>query len=170
MNDKEIVLTAEGLSKIEHELDELKTVHRREVNDRIRQAKEYGDLSENAEYEDAKQEQAFIEGRILKLEAMIRNARLIDESEYVADEVHLGAVVKVKDLKNNESYEFSIVGSAEADPSNRRISNESPLGKAMMGHKKGAVVDVITPRGQVKYKIESIKSNAPKKAAAKKAS
>jgi len=170
LNDKEIVLTAEGLSKIEHELDELKTVHRREVNDRIRQAKEYGDLSENAEYEDAKQEQAFIEGRILKLEAMIRNARLIDESEYVADEVHLGAVVKVKDLKNNESYEFSIVGSAEADPSNRRISNESPLGKAMMGHKKGATIDVVTPRGQVKYKIESIKSNAPKKATAKKAS
>ena len=106
MNDKEIVLTAEGLSKLEQELDELKTVHRREVNDRIRQAKEYGDLSENAEYEDAKQEQAFIEGRILKLEAMIRNARLIDESEYAADEVHLGAIVKVKDLKNNDSYEF----------------------------------------------------------------
>lgn len=116
MNDKEIVLTAEGLSKIETELDELKTNHRREVNDRIRQAKEYGDLSENAEYEDAKQEQAFIEGRILKLEAMVRNARLIDESEYASDEVHLGAVVKVKDLKNNDSYEFTIVGSAEADP------------------------------------------------------
>ena len=128
MNDKEIVLTAEGLTKLETELDELKTVHRREVNDRIRQAKEYGDLSENAEYEDAKQEQAFIEGRILKLEAMIRNARIIDESEYAADEVHLGAIVKVKDLKTNDGYEFSIVGSAEADPSNRRISNESPLG------------------------------------------
>ncbi len=99
MNDKEIVLTAEGLTKLEQELDELKSVHRREVNDRIRQAKEYGDLSENAEYEDAKQEQAFIEGRILKLEAMIRNARIIDESEYAADEVHLGAIVKVKDLK-----------------------------------------------------------------------
>ncbi|HEY5427016.1 MAG TPA: transcription elongation factor GreA [Candidatus Tumulicola sp.] len=167
MNDKEIALTAEGLTKLETELDELKTVHRREVNDRIRQAKEYGDLSENAEYEDAKQEQAFIEGRILKLEAMIRNARLIDESEYAADEVHLGAIVKVKDLKTSEGYEFSIVGSAEADPSNRRISNESPLGRALIGHKKGVTVDVATPRGLAKYKIESIKSSSPKKAAKK---
>jgi len=167
LNEKEIVLTAEGLAKIELELDELKSVHRREVNDRIRQAKEYGDLSENAEYEDAKQEQAFIEGRILKLETMIRNARLIDESEYAADEVHLGAIVKVRDLKNNDGYEFSIVGSAEADPSNRRISNESPLGHALMGHKKNATVDVATPRGVVKYKIESIKSSSPKKAAKK---
>ncbi|HEY1883851.1 MAG TPA: transcription elongation factor GreA [Candidatus Cybelea sp.] len=167
MNDKEIVLTAEGLTKLEQELDELKSVHRREVNDRIRQAKEYGDLSENAEYEDAKQEQAFIEGRILKLEAMIRNARIIDESEYAADEVHLGAVVKVRDMKKNDGYEFSIVGSAEADPSNQRISNESPLGRALMGHKKGTVVDVVTPRGVVKYKIEAIKSNSPKKAAKK---
>ena len=165
MNDKEIVLTAEGLEKLEQELDELKIVHRKEVNDRIRQAKEYGDLSENAEYEDAKQEQAFIEGRILKLEAMIRNARIIDESEYAADEVHLGATVKVRDMKKNELYEFSIVGSAEADPTNRRISNESPLGRALIGHKKNTVVDVTTPRGVVKYKIEAIKSNAPKKAA-----
>ena len=167
MNDKETVLTAEGLAKLVQELDELKTVHRRDVNDRIRQAKEYGDLSENAEYEDAKQEQAFIEGRILKLEVMIRNARIIDESEYAADEVHLGAVVKVKDLKTSDSYEFSIVGSAEADPTNRRISNESPLGRALIGHKKGATVDVATPRGLAKYKIESIKSSAPKKAAKK---
>ena len=91
VNDKEIVLTKEGLEKMERELDDLKSVHRRAVNDRIRQAKEFGDLSENAEYENAKQEQAFIEGRIMKLESMIRNARLIDESEYAADEVHLGA-------------------------------------------------------------------------------
>ena len=91
MNDKEIILTRDGLKKLEDELDELKTVHRREVNDRIRQAKEFGDISENAEYEDAKQEQAFVEGRILKLEAMIRNARIIDQSDFVADAVHLGA-------------------------------------------------------------------------------
>lgn len=172
MNEKEIVLTAEGLAKLQNELDELKTVHRKEVNDRIRQAKEYGDLSENAEYEDAKQEQAFIEGRILKLEQMIRNSRIINEAEYASDEVHLGASVKVKDLKNNDSYEFSIVGSAEADPVNQRISNESPLGRALIGHKKGETVDVTTPRGVVKYKIESIKngSAAPAKKAAKKAS
>ena len=123
-NEKEIVLTREGLENLEPELDDLKSIHRREVNDRIRQAKEFGDLRENAVYEDAKQEQAFIEGRILKLEQMIRNARLIDESDYAADEVHLGSTVKVKDLKTGSSHEFSIVGSAEADPVNQRISNE----------------------------------------------
>lgn len=173
MNDKEIVLTPEGLEKLQNELDELKTVHRREVNDRIRQAKEYGDLSENAEYEDAKQEQAFIEGRILKLEGMIRNSRIIDESEYAADEVHLGATVKVKDLKNGEAYEFHVVGSAEADPTAKRISNESPLGRALIGHKKGETVDVSTPRGVVKYKIDAIKNGSgatPAKKTAKKAS
>ncbi|MHB8179013.1 MAG: transcription elongation factor GreA [Vulcanimicrobiaceae bacterium] len=171
MNEKEIVLTPEGLSKLQDELDELKTVHRREVNDRIRQAKEYGDLSENAEYEDAKQEQAFIEGRIMKLESMVRNAKLIDESEYAADEVHLGCTVKVKDLKNGENYEFSIVGSTEADPSKRRISNESPLGRSLIGHKKGETVDVTTPRGMVKYKIDAIKSSSiPAKKTTKKAS
>jgi transcription elongation factor GreA len=171
LNDnKETVLTPEGLTKIQTEVDELKSVHRREVNDRIRQAKEYGDLSENAEYEDAKQEQAFIEGRILKLEQMIRNARLIDESEYASDEVHLGSTVKVKDLKTGESYDFSLVGSAEADPAGHRISNESPLGSALIGHKKGESVDVTTPRGVMKYKIESIKSNGLAKKVAKKAS
>lgn len=170
MNEKEIVLTREGLEKYERELEDLKTNHRREVNDRIRQAKEFGDLSENAEYEDAKQEQAFIEGRILKLESMIRNARIIEDSEYNAGEVHLGATVKVKDLKTGSTHEFAIVGSAEADPVNQRISNESPLGRALIGHKKGATVDVTTPRGLVKYKVEAIKSGAAPKKAAKKAS
>ncbi len=163
MNDKEIILTPEGLTKLQQELDDLKSVHRREVNDRIRQAKEYGDLSENAEYEDAKQEQAFIEGRILRIESMIRNVRIIDESEYAAGEVHLGAVVKIKDIKNDENYEFTIVGSAEADPPKQRISNESPLGGALMGHKKGETVDVTTPRGVVKYRIEQIKTNGSSK-------
>ena len=176
LNDKEIVLTRDGLKKLEDELDELKTVHRKEVNERIRQAKEFGDISENAEYEDAKQEQAFIEGRILKLEGMIRNSRILDESEYATDEVHIGATVKVKDLKNNENYEFHIVGSAEADPSAKRISNESPLGRALIGHKKGETVDVSTPRGVVKYKIDGIRngngstSATTAKKAAKKAS
>lgn len=170
MNEKETVLTREGFEKLERELDELKTVHRRDVNDRIRQAKEFGDLSENAEYEDAKQEQAFIEGRILKLEQMIRNVRIIEESAYALDEVQPGAVVKVKDLKTNSTHEFSIVGFAEADPVNHRISNESPLGRALIGHKKGESVDVTTPRGLVRYKIEAIKHGsapAPKKAAKK---
>ena len=156
LNEKEIVLTRDGLKKLQEELDELKTVHRREVNERIRQAKEFGDISENAEYEDAKQEQAFVEGRILKLEGMIRNARIIDQSDYVADEVHLGATVRVKETGSGSAHEFTIVGSAEADPKNARLSNESPLGRALMGRKRGDVVDVTTPRGQMKYKIESI--------------
>ena len=167
MNEKEIVLTREGLAKLENELDELKTVHRREVNDRIRQAKEFGDISENAEYEDAKQEQAFVEGRIMKLEQMIRNAQIIDDGEYTDGEVHLGSTVKVKDLDRGEAHEFTIVGSAESDPPNKRLSNESPLGRALLGRKKGETVDVTTPRGVTKYKIEAIKGNAPKKAAKK---
>lgn len=169
MNDKELVLTKEGLQKLEEELDELKTVHRREVNERIRQAKEFGDISENAEYEDAKQEQAFVEGRILKVESMIRNARLIDESEYSQDEVHLGAKVAVKDVKTGQSYDFTIVGSTEADPVNGRLSNESPLGAALMKRKKGESISVQTPRGVTNYKIEGINSTK-KRAAAKKAS
>ena len=113
MNDKDLVLTAEGLTKLEEELEELKTVHRREVNEKIRHAKEFGDISENAEYEDAKQEQAFVEGRILKVEAMIRNARIIDASEFAQDEVHLGASVKIKETKAGTAHEFMIVGSTE---------------------------------------------------------
>jgi len=167
LNEKEIILTSDGLKKLEEELDELKTVHRKEVNERIRQAKEFGDISENAEYEDAKQEQAFVEGRVLKLEGMIRNARIIDQSDYVADEVHLGATVMVKEMAGGVSHEFTIVGSAEADPKNKRLSNESPLGGALMGRKKGETVDVTTPRGQMKYKIEGINKAAKK---AKKAS
>jgi len=168
VNDKELVLTKEGLVKLEEELDDLKTVHRREVNERIRQAKEFGDISENAEYEDAKQEQAFVEGRILKIEGLVRNARIIDSSEYAQDEVHLGASVKVKDAKAGASHEFTIVGSTEADPVNGRLSNESPLGSALIGKKKGETVDVNTPRGVTTYKIEGI--NSTKKKVAKKAS
>ncbi|MGH7728112.1 MAG: transcription elongation factor GreA [Vulcanimicrobiaceae bacterium] len=168
MNDKELVLTQEGLRKLEEELDDLKTVHRREVNDRIRQAKEFGDISENAEYEDAKQEQAFVEGRILKVEAMLRSARVIDASDYSSSEVHLGATVKIKDQKSGLSREFTIVGSTEADPTNGRLSNESPLGHALLGKKKGETFEVKTPRGPVSYKIEAI--NSTKKKVAKKAS
>lgn len=163
MSEKEIILTADGLKKLEEELDDLRTVHRREVNERIRQAKEFGDLSENAEYEDAKQEQAFVEGRILKLEAMIRNARVINQSDFIADAVHLGATVKVKDVASGKSFEYTIVGSAEADPKNARLSNESPVGRSLMGHKIGETVDVETPRGIIKYKIESLNKATGKK-------
>jgi transcription elongation factor GreA len=159
LNDKEIILTAEGLQKLQEELDELKTVHRKEVNDRIRQAKEYGDLSENAEYEDAKQEQAFIEGRIMKLEAMIRNAKIIVEGEGGADEVHLASTVRVKNLTTGSENEYTIVGSAESDPLRAKISNESPIGTALIGAKPGQTVTATTPSGDVQLKIISIKAN-----------
>ena len=162
MNENEVLVTKEGLQKLIDELDELKTVHRKEVNDRIRQAKEFGDISENAEYEDAKQEQAFVEGRVLKLEGMIRNARLIEATDMTSDEVHIGATVRVKDVKGGIFHEFTIVGSAEADPRNHRLSNESPLGKSLIGRKPNDIVDVTTPRGVTQYQIESINKAAKK--------
>jgi len=159
MQEKETVLTVEGLRKLEAELEELKTVHRKEVNDRIRQAKEFGDISENAEYEDAKQEQAFIEGRIMKLEAMIRNAKIITEGEGSADEVHLASTVRVKNLTTGNEHEYTIVGSAESDPLHSKISNESPIGTALMGAKPGMTVTANTPSGDVNLRIISIKAN-----------
>jgi len=157
MTEKEVILTEDGLRKVEAELDELKSVHRKEVNDRIRQAKEFGDISENAEYEDAKQEQAFVEGRILKLEAMIRNAKIIVEGEGGADEVHLGSTVKVRNATSGAEAEYTIVGSAESDPLNAKISNESPIGVALMGAKPGSTVTAATPGGEVQLKIVSIR-------------
>ena len=159
MQEKETVVTAEGLKKLESELDELKTVHRKEVNDRIRQAKEFGDISENAEYEDAKQEQAFIEGRIMKLEAMIRGAKIITEGEGGADEVHLASTVRVKNLSTNTEAEYTIVGSAESDPLRSKISNDSPIGQALMGAKPGATVTATTPNGDVQLRVVSIRAN-----------
>lgn len=159
MTEKETVVTEEGLRKLESELEELKTVHRKEVNDRIRQAKEFGDISENAEYEDAKQEQAFIEGRIMKLEAMIRNAKIIREGEGGADEVHLGSTVKVKNLTTGAENDYTIVGSAESDPLNAKISNESPIGRALMGAKPGQTVSATAPSGEVPLKVMTIRAN-----------
>src|SRR6202165_5054293 len=153
MTEKETVVTEEGLRKLEGELEELKTVHRKEVNDRIRQAKEFGDISENAEYEDAKQEQAFIEGRIMKLEAMIRNAKIIHEGEGGADEVHLGSTVKVRNLATNSEAEYTIVGSAESDPMNAKISNESPIGRCLAGAKPGQPVTASAPNGGIRLKV-----------------
>jgi len=159
VTEKEVILTEDGLHKLETELDELKTVHRKEVNDRIRQAKEFGDISENAEYEDAKQEQAFVEGRILKLEAMIRNAKIIVEGEGGADEVHLGSTVRVKHASGGAEAEYTIVGSTESDPLNAKISNESPIGVALMGAKPGSTVTASTPGGDVLLKVISIRGN-----------
>jgi transcription elongation factor GreA len=157
MGEKEVILTLEGLKKLEQELEQLKSVRRREVAERIKQAIEFGDISENSEYEDAKNEQAFIEGRILTLEKMLRNAKVIDEGEIHTDVVSIGSTVLLKDMEVGDEINYTIVGSAEADPSANKISNESPVGKAILGKKKGSVVEVSVPAGKLKYKILKIK-------------
>lgn len=154
--EKETFLTSEGLRKMEEELEHLKLVHRKEVAERIRQAKEFGEIAENPEYEAAKNEQAFLEGRILTLEKLLRNARLIDESEHHT-KVTIGSRVKLRDLETDEETEYTIVGSAEADPAHKKISNESPVGQAILNAGKGKIVEVVTPQGCLKYKIISVK-------------
>ncbi|MDD3925541.1 MAG: transcription elongation factor GreA [bacterium] len=154
--EKEMYLTPEGLKKLEDELDHLKTVHRKEIAERIRQAKDFGEIAENPEYEAAKNEQAFLEGRILTLEKLLRNAKLIDESEHHT-KVTVGSHVRLRDMETKEEFDYTIVGSAEADPARNKISNESPVGKAIMDAGKGKVVEVSTPQGGLKYKIISVK-------------
>lgn len=156
MKEKDVMLTVEGLKKLEDELEQLKTVRRREVAQRIKQAIEFGDISENSEYEDAKNEQAFIEGRILTLEKMLRNAKIIDDENLGTDEVSLGSTVLLKDLEFGDEVEYTIVGSMEADPENSKISNESPVGRAILGKHKGSVVEVNVPAGALKYEIVDI--------------
>jgi transcription elongation factor GreA len=153
MAEKEVLLTLAGLKKLEQELEYLKTVKRRQVAERIKQAIEFGDISENSEYDDAKNEQAFVEGRILTIERMLRNAKVIDDNDYNPDEVGIGATVKLYDLENHEQLTYTIVGSAEANLSENKISNESPVGKALLGQKAGNVVEVTVPAGQLKYQI-----------------
>jgi len=157
MSDKEIILTQDGLKRLEEELENLKSVKRREVAERIKIAIGYGDISENSEYEDAKNEQAFIEGRIITLEKMLRNARIINNDEIDTDTVSIGSIVTVEDVEYGDTMEYAIVGTAEADPSQNKISNESPVGKAILGKKKGTIVDVNVPAGIIKYKIVDIK-------------
>ena len=157
MAEKTIMLTVEGLRKLEEKLDYLKAVRRRAVAERIKQAIEFGDISENSEYEDAKNEQAFIEGEVLTLEKNLRNAKLIDEGEISTEVVTLGSVVLLKDLEFDDEIEYSIVGSAEADPSDLKISNESPVGLAILGQKVGSVVEVNVPAGILKYEVLGIK-------------
>jgi len=156
MSEKEVILTPEGLKKLEGELEMLKTVKRREVAERIKVAIGYGDISENSEYDDAKNEQAFIEGRVITLEKMLRNARIINDEEVDTDIVSIGSRVKLKDLEFGDEVEYSIVGTAESDPSENKISNESPVGKAILGKEKGATVDVNVPDGIIQYEIIDI--------------
>ena len=151
MAEKQTILTEEGLRKLEEELEFLKTERRSQVAERIKQAIDFGDISENSEYEDAKNEQAFIEGKIADLEKKLRNVQIIKKND--ADVVTVGSTVLLKDLEMDDVAEYTIVGSTEADPMEFRISNESPVGAAILGQRVGGVVEVHVPAGVLKYQI-----------------
>jgi transcription elongation factor GreA len=155
---KEIILTPEGYEKLRQEIEFLSNEKRREVAERIRIARECGDITENAEYDDAKNEQALLEHRIATLEDRLRSARVLEKGDVKKDEVSVGSRVKLKDMETNKTVEYRIVGSAEANPSESKLSNESPVGKAILGRKKGEVVEVAAPRGALKFKILDIKA------------
>ena len=157
MSEQEVILTAAGLRTYERELDELKRVRRQEIAERIKQAIEYGDISENSEYDSAKNEQAFIEQRITELERMLRRAVIIREDENLSvEEVSLGVHVRIKLLEDNEEFLYALVGSVEANPLQKRISNESPLGRALLGKRAGDIVDVSLSAGVARYQILEI--------------
>lgn len=154
---KKYVMTYEGITKLEEELEFLKTAKRKDITEKIKVALGYGDLSENSEYDDAKNEQAFVEGRIIQLENRLRNSSVVDEDDIEKDVVSIGAIVKVKDYQFDEEVEFYIVGSAEADPMVNKISNESPVGSALVGKKVGAILEVTVPEGVSKYEVLEVR-------------
>lgn len=156
MAEKKVVLTYEGLQRMEEELEDLKVVRRKEVAEKIKEARGQGDLSENAEYDSAKEEQAEIEARIVVLEKMLRNAEVIDDDEVRSDVISVGSKVELLDMEFNETVEYVIVGSAEADPLQGRISNESPVGQGLLGHSVGETVVIEAPAGALGYKILGI--------------
>ena len=153
---KETVLTSEGLVKLEQELENLKTVRRREVADKIKVAISFGDLSENSEYDEAKNEQAMIEARILQIEAMLKNVKILDVGELDTEVVNVGSKVHVLDVEFDEDETFHIVGSTEANPDAGKISDESPVGKGLLGHRVSDIVAIPVPNGTVNYKILDI--------------
>ena len=155
---KEVILTPEGYKKLHEEIEYLSNEKRREVADRIRIAREFGDIAENAEYDDAKNEQALLEHRIAMLEERLRDAKVINKKDVAKDVVSVGSKVKLRDVTAKQTVEYHIVGSAEANPAKNKLSNESPVGKAIIGHKKGDVVEVTAPRGSLKFKILEIKA------------
>ncbi len=155
-NNEELLLTKDGLEKLENELHHLRTVKRKEIAARIKEAISYGDITDNSEYEDAKNEQAFIEGRIITLEKLLRRARLLEKSDNDDLYISLGSVVKLKDKNAGNNLQYTIVSTAETDPSEKKISNESPVGKALIGLSVGDEVEVKVPAGTVKYIIEEI--------------
>lgn len=158
-DDKVTLITKDGLSKLKEELNFLKEVKRKEVAERLREAISYGDLSENAEYEEAKNEQAFVEGRILELEEKVKFAKIIDEKSKKGAIVQLGSGVIIQNLTNRgkNEEEYTIVGSTEADPINHKISNVSPVGKALLDRRVGEVIRVVAPAGMIEYKIVKVR-------------
>ena len=156
VSEKKVMLTYEGLEKLENELDYLKTTKRKEVSEKIKQALSFGDLSENSEYDEAKNEQGQVEARIAQLENMLKNAKVIDDDEIDINVVSLGSRVEVLDMEFDEKCVYTIVGSTEADPSKQIISDESPVGKALIGHKVDDVVDAEVPSGVIQFKILAI--------------
>ncbi len=156
--EQEVILTVAGLKKIEVELDQLRTVHRKRVAQRIRESMQMaGELNENSEFEDAKNEQAFVEGRIDQLRQILAAARVIEEDEVRTDSVGVGSIVRVKDLETSDDWEWNIVGTYEANPAEDRISNESPVGRALMGMTVGDIANVEIPAGRAKYEILNIR-------------
>jgi transcription elongation factor GreA len=153
---KQIVVTDEGLKRLESELEELKTVKRKDIAEKIKVALSFGDLSENSEYDEAKNEQAMVEARINQLETMLKNAKVIDEDEITTDAVHIGCKVLVFDLEFEEELQYHIVGSTEADPKKNCISDESPVGSTLLGHVVGDLVNVEAPQGSLSFKILKI--------------
>lgn len=155
--DTEIVLTPGGHQKLEQRLDYLRNVQRREVAERIRDSKQFGDLAENAEYEDAKSEQALVEGQISELRRVLQAAQILDPIDIPTDRIGIGSIVKMTNLENDDEWEFTLVGSFEADPDNELISNESPIGEALVGKKVGDNVNIVVPNGVLQYRIDSIR-------------
>jgi transcription elongation factor GreA len=156
---RDIILTKDGLEELKQKIEFLSNDRRREVAERIKEAREFGDISENSEYDDAKNEQAMLEKQIAELEDKLRSATVIDENEVTTDVVSVGATVHVKDQKTEKSVKYKIVGSAEANPSENKLSNESPVGKALLGKKRGELVSVPVPRGPArKLKITKIEA------------
>ncbi|ADU25742.1 transcription elongation factor GreA [Ethanoligenens harbinense] len=153
---KQYVLTDAGLKKLEQELEQLKTEKRKEIAEKIKVALSFGDLSENSEYDEAKNEQAMVESRIATIEAMLKNVKLIDDDQLDTEAVNLGSKVQVFDVEFDETVEYQIVGSTEADPDQNLISDESPVGRALLGHKVGDEVEAETPAGVLKFKVLNI--------------
>ena len=156
-DEKGTILTESGLKKLEEQLDYLISVRRNEISEQIAVARGFGDLSENAEYDEAKKEQAKVEAEITRIQATIRTATVVADDEITTDRVSIGTVVKVKDLDDGETYEYAIVGANEADPYEDKISNESPIGAGLLGAKRNQTVSITVPAGVIRYKVLSIK-------------